>query len=63
VGLLLRHYPLTDYQKPSLDDMERILKEYDELPKPVLIHCSAGIDRTAPVAAFIAYRREKYENL
>lgn len=26
---------------------------YKALPKPVLLHCSAGIDRTAPVAAYI----------
>ena len=25
-----------------------------ELPKPVLLHCSAGIDRSSPVAAYIA---------
>ena len=31
-----------------------------ELPKPVLLHCSAGIDRSSPVAAYIASRREGY---
>jgi hypothetical protein len=29
------------------------LRAFDALPKPVLLHCSAGIDRSAPVAAFI----------
>jgi protein tyrosine/serine phosphatase len=24
------------------------------LPKPVLLHCSAGIDRSSPVAAFLS---------
>jgi len=31
---------------------------FKELPKPVLLHCSAGIDRSAPVAAFIAVREQ-----
>jgi hypothetical protein len=29
------------------------LECFDRLPKPVLLHCSAGIDRSSPVAAFI----------
>jgi hypothetical protein len=33
------------------------LKAYDRLPKPVLLQCSAGIDRSAPVAAYIWSRR------
>jgi len=41
--------------------LERIRREalisYDELPKPVLIQCSAGEDRSAPVAAYIHAQR------
>ena len=29
------------------------LRAFDELPKPILLHCSAGIDRSSPVAAFL----------
>lgn len=29
------------------------LRAFNDLPKPVLLHCSAGIDRSAPVAAYI----------
>lgn len=29
---------------------------YENLPKPVLIHCSAAIDRSPPVAAYVAIR-------
>ena len=50
--------PMTDYQKPSESDMERILKAFDQMPPPVLLHCSASIDRTCPVAAFIVSKRE-----
>jgi hypothetical protein len=36
---------------------DKALAAYDQLPKPVLIQCSAGIDRTAPVAAYIFAKR------
>ncbi|MCU1335921.1 MAG: hypothetical protein JWO19_1502 [Bryobacterales bacterium] len=36
---------------------EAALKKYDTLPKPVLIQCSAGEDRSAPVAAYIYAHR------
>jgi hypothetical protein len=59
-GLLVRHFPMTDYQKPPESEMQEVLEAFDDLPKPVLLHCSAAIDRTTPVAAFIfQYRGEK----
>jgi hypothetical protein len=33
------------------------LEAFDTLPKPVLIHCSSGIQRSSPVAAFIFAHR------
>ena len=36
--------------------MIEVGEAFDALPKPVLLHCSAGIDRTAPVAAYLAER-------
>jgi len=33
------------------------LRQFDTLPKPVLLHCSAGIDRSSPVAAYIQHFR------
>ena len=33
------------------------LKAYDQLPKPVLLICSAGIDRSAPATAYIWKQR------
>jgi hypothetical protein len=56
-GLDWRHFPLTDYQRPSEGKMKDILASYDELRKPVLMHCSAAIDRTTPVAAYIKASR------
>jgi hypothetical protein len=36
--------------------MERIANEFDRLQKPVFLFCTAAIDRTTPVAAFIVRR-------
>ncbi|HZR03565.1 MAG TPA: hypothetical protein VFA81_10390 [Burkholderiales bacterium] len=33
------------------------LSSFDALQKPVVLHCSAGIDRSAPVAAYIYSQR------
>ena len=57
-GFNVSHFPMTDYERPANALMDRVLEEFDRLPKPVLIQCSAAIDRTTPVAAFIAARRD-----
>jgi hypothetical protein len=39
-----------------------VLDAYDRLPKPVLVHCSAAIDRSPPILAYLVYevhRRER----
>src|ERR1700691_38005 len=36
-----------------------VLEAFDALPKPALLHCSAGIDRSSPVAAFLAVHGER----
>lgn len=62
-GFNVRHFPMTDYQRPNESYMQKVLEAFNELPKPVLLHCSAAIDRTTPVAAFIAshYEKDKHE--
>jgi len=47
-GFEVRHVPVTDQKRPPLrsQELEHVLTAYRELPKPVLVHCSAGIDRT-----------------
>jgi len=40
-------------QKKTEEVSKIALENYHELPKPVLLHCSAGIDRSAPVAGYI----------
>lgn len=63
-GFLVHHHPVEDpaHAAPSarlgiLDQMEKlkpvVLAEYQQRTGAMLIHCSGGMDRTAPIAAFI----------
>lgn len=52
-GLNVASIPCTDYQRPTDEQLRQALDAFRRLPKPALLHCSAGIDRTAPVAAYI----------
>ena len=36
-----------------------VLEAFDALPKPALLNCSDGIDRSSPVAAVLAVHRER----
>ena len=67
-GLIVRHIPWEDPAHPDvsvgLSYKQQIsqcraaaLAAYDSNPKPVLIHCSSGIQRSSPVAAFIFAKR------
>lgn len=63
VGLQVAHVPWEDpHHKKSTPEEKRstllrvreeAFSAYNRLAKPVLLQCSAGIDRSSPVAAFI----------
>ena len=69
-GFVIRHFPWADpaHEKSEATRLELknkvhkikvdAYKAYQELPHPVLLHCSAGIDRSAPVAAFIVLKEQ-----
>ena len=63
-GFDVRHIPWDDpaHRLPAerglfSEELARVqesaFEAFNMLPKPVLLHCSAGIDRSSPVAAFI----------
>ncbi len=54
-GFIVGHVPVPDYQLPPLSsaDLAMIQKALTKLPKPWLIHCSAGIDRTGAAVEFV----------
>lgn len=47
------------YDDQLREASEKCLRAFDELPKPVLLHCSSGIQRSSPVAAFIRDHRDR----
>jgi protein tyrosine phosphatase (PTP) superfamily phosphohydrolase (DUF442 family) len=47
-GFTVEHIPAKDHERPPLTPhhLQLVWSAYQTLPKPVLVHCSAGVDRT-----------------
>lgn len=52
---------LSAYREVSVEQMDEIIKLIDEAPKPILIHCESGADRTGLVSAL--YRLSRGQSL
>jgi len=54
-GFKVYHYPIRDYNQPriSVEVLKDILKDFEGMVGPVLIHCSAGQDRTGCLLEYL----------
>jgi protein tyrosine/serine phosphatase len=50
-GLVHRQVPLTPTQIPSPAQLKTLIHELATMPKPILIHCEKGADRTGLASA------------
>jgi len=54
-GMAVGHVPVKDHQTPPIpaDRLEDVARLFAALPKPLLVHCSAGSDRTGAAIAHL----------
>jgi len=60
-GMVVGHIPLRDLETPPIPNgnLPEVWKFFTELPAPLLVHCSAGLDRTGAAVSYILHRLEQ----
>jgi len=60
-GLQTARIPVPDRGSPPMNEqqLEAVWEAYQSLPKPVLVHCSAGIDRTGSAVEHILAKTKR----
>jgi protein tyrosine phosphatase (PTP) superfamily phosphohydrolase (DUF442 family) len=51
LGLVLAHQPIGSHDPPERHQLLRIKQLFDQLPRPLLLHCKSGADRAGLVSA------------
>lgn len=55
MGVVRYDYPIGDRENISIEKMDKIVQIMKDAPKPLLIHCKAGADRTSLASALYLY--------
>lgn len=55
LGVVRYDYPIGDREEASIAEMDKIVQIIKDAPKPLLIHCKAGADRTSLASALYLY--------
>jgi protein-tyrosine phosphatase len=55
-GVQVIYAPINPLREPTHDELERILEAIDRAPKPLVIHCTHGEDRTGLIVALYRMR-------
>jgi undecaprenyl-diphosphatase len=62
LGVLRYDHPIGDREEASIEEMDKIIQIIKDAPKPLLIHCKAGADRTSLASALYLYAVKHEDN-
>lgn len=62
MGVVRYDYPIGDREEINIEDMNKIVQIIKDAPKPLLVHCKAGADRTSLASALYLYAVKNDKN-